>query len=60
MTKAELISALEWFRDEAEIHLWIPHPDLEGIGELRCIEQVRYNLMPPRVEVVADNGRGSK
>lgn len=56
MTKAELVSSLEWFRDDAEIHLYVPHEALDGIGQVLPIKEVRYNLMPGRVDIVADNG----
>jgi hypothetical protein len=52
MTKAELISALEWFKDDVELYIIVPHEAIPMHETLR-IEQVRYQLNPPEVQVVA-------
>lgn len=61
MTKAELISALEWFKDDVELHIAIPHPVLDSLNEIRSLREVRYRLQPSRVELIAgssDNSTG--
>lgn len=46
MNKAQLISALEWFKDDTEIFIRAYHPVLTGIYELYRISEVQYNLPP--------------
>lgn len=53
MTKEELISALEWFRNDAEIHVCVEHPALTGIAEIFTLTECRYRLQPARLELVA-------
>ena len=52
MTKAELVSALEWFKDDAELHICVPHHVL-NLQQILPLESVRMNLVPLRVELVA-------
>jgi hypothetical protein len=53
VTKAELISALEWFKDDAELHIVVPHEALEGLEEVLKLDSARYQLIPPQVQLVA-------
>lgn len=53
MTKVELMTALEWFKDDAELHIVVPHPVLESLMEVRPLQECRYRLQPYRVELVA-------
>lgn len=53
MTKAELISALEWFKDDAELHIVVPHPVIETLMEVYPVSHCRMRLMPSRFEIVA-------
>lgn len=59
VTKAELISALEWFKDDAELHIVIPHPALVAVIEVYTLQDVRYRLQPSRIELVAGSGSNS-
>jgi uncharacterized protein (DUF1499 family) len=52
MTKAELISALEWFKDDVELYIVVPHETIAMHETLR-IEKVQYQLNPSEVQIVA-------
>lgn len=58
MTKAELLSALEWIKDDAELHITVPHPTLDNLMEVFGVAEVRYRLQPARVEIVAKYADG--
>lgn len=47
MTKTELMSALEWAKDDAEIRIEIPHPALSGMAEVLSIDECVYRVNGP-------------
>lgn len=46
MTKKELISALEWFKDDSEVFVRVYHPAVTGVYELVRIAEAAYSLPP--------------
>lgn len=53
MTKAELLTALEWFKDDAELHIAVHHPALDSLMEVYPLKECRYRIVPYRIELVA-------
>jgi len=47
MTKAELMSALEWAKDDAEVRIEVPHPVLTSLVEFLRIEECTYRVNGP-------------
>lgn len=52
MTKSQLIEALAWIKDDAELHIAIPHPSLDSVMEVFPLQELRYNLQPSRVDLI--------